>query len=418
MEVEFTGAALLAEKFAAIRHPVSRDGNLLRVEAWNCDIQFQLERYDTKNGATAVSYRVVTYLEHLMHPVVDYAVGWGKSLLEANEMATETYMGSAFPVIHAICCTSKCGYGVECEVHYHKNEDTGVVDDWRIIQGPPVILSTESRDISREELFNIISPDLGEMTAENGTYWFKCFIGHFDENVEADCFLNNIKWPEKIAEFQEFGRSMPPNTTIKQHILICPEDMECVGDWKRQRRENWEESVAGLDINRNDLSLVLDAFDVFLQYAEMSETHLLERMTERGFDPWIARLLVAYLPNVCSRFVWKSSGVEFGNQVQLFNYQNGLSQTWELKDQPLFQATTSVVEVWTQQGVNSSLIETVSSMGVEQSIISQALEQGAKMEGVRLTHLIIPANNLNDGVEDPELQKLLGFRKRPWWKFW
>lgn len=417
MELGHTGAALLAKKFGAINHPVTRCENLLILELWGCRIQFQMERHEHSNGSVAVTYRVATYLERLMNPVIDYAIGWGRTLDQANEMATETYMGSVFPVIHAICCTSKCGYGVECEVHYHKNAETGIVDDWRIVHGPPVILSAQDEKIGREQLFEIIAPDLDDVIEENGTYWFKCFVGNFGETVDADCFLNNQKWPEKIEAFKEFGQSMPSNTSIKQHILICPDELETVVDWKAKRRCDTEDSLRHLSIPPKPLKTVLDALELYRQFGEIGEPFLRDLMIKHGINEATSRRLTAYIPNICARVVWEPSGVEFGHHVQLFNFANGLSQTIELKQEPLYQAARQVIQEWVRTEQNAGLIETISAMGADQSAILDALSQGAKPESLKLAYLIISAD-ITEGDVDPELQKLLGFRRKPWWKFW
>ncbi len=419
MELHETGAAKVAEKFNEILHPTEQLEDCLYLAHWGMWIRMQMMNYQEQDGSFVVHYRATTYLDRLTHPVVDMAIGWGKTLDEANEFAAETYMGTVFPVVHSICCDQQCEYGVECTTHYSKDEHAGVVRDWRVIVGPAVKINA-NEEIADDAMSSILQDRIAELTRSPGTYWFKCFISNFEDSADADCFLNNVEQTELKQRFIDYANTIPPNSTCKHHVLAYPDEPQIGTSYRQSRRAEMEDSLTEVSkvVAAEDLGKVLSGIEVFGDFLNMDETFLCNVLTETGVSATEARRVVSFLPAVCTRHYWEQRGTKFGSTYHLLDYNTRKSLELTLDEDSLYRTASSVVSALRAQRKFPDLLDVILDFSAEHNLLSNALDNDVNPADVTMSYLVVPSDEPVDGEINNDLLEVLGMKKTPWWQFW
>ncbi len=422
MRPEFSGVEVLRQKFAELQHLASVQEDVLHVLPWGLRVRMRLESLNREGAGTSVSYRAISFLDRLTHPVVDCAIGWGGSLDEANNMAAETYMSSVFPVIHSICCEQCSAYGVENSSLYAMDAESGVVRDWRLIRGPQVLINATPREIPPGVLASILEDEFLQAATRPGTHWFKCFVGRFGAKVEVDCLLNNVELVSGKTRLLEYGRSFPPKDmmTCKQHLLVYPLDPEVITDYREKQQSEWLEPLSGVrrNLDREVVDDVLAGFRALHRLDGLSENMIHDELRSRGISAKTATKLVSFLPAACARDFWGPRGVRFRDQYTLFNFASRRSLTRPLSSDPVFCAGLAVIRAWKAAGVAAEVLGNVLAFSAENNAILEGVSQGARPEHMEMQFLVVPSDEEVDGEINTELLKTLGIRVKPWWKFW
>ena len=420
MREEFLGAQALKGKFEAVNHPADVTDDILRIDHWHMMVRMIAEQIDKSRNNVSVSYRAITFCDRLTYPVVDYAIGWGKTLEEANKMAAEMYMGSVFPVIHSICCVNQCGYGIEQSEMYASDRETGLPRDWRLIRGPGVRINCDESVISEELFARMLEDKIHELASGSGSYWFKCFVGQLGENVDADCYVNNVSEVDYKNRFVEFGHTLPENVTCKQHLLLYPVDPELIAQHRAARQQLWIDSLDDIHpaVSSDDLEKVLMGFRLFSDFAGMDESFLRWQLQTVGVESRDALRLVSFLPAVCARNYWRPQGVQFSDEYTLINYDQKSCETRSLVTDEIYLAAEEVYRIWNCEGIETELLASVRDFSAESSGLYQCIEDGAKASDIKMTYLLVPTDESLSSPIPPDLAKSLGLTSKPWWKFW
>lgn len=422
MAIEESGAQAVAKKFADLQHLAQSEGELVLVDNWKLLIRMSLEGLDEEKGMTYVTYRVTTFCPKLVHPVVDYAIGWGNSLEEANDMASEVYMSSVFPVIHAICCTCQSGYGVENRILYVQDSNSGVVSDWRLIQSPPVMINADEEVIHRDTLTNMLDSHLPELIKQPGSYWFKCYVGKSSDTVDADCFLNNVEFELGKQRFLGYAQTLNSEkgfVSFKQHALIYPSDEAVVKEYRSRSRNELATSLKKLSgVDQTSIKYVLAGLEAFRDLAGFPEHVLQKHLIQTNIPSETAWQLTSFLPAACARERWTREGVNFGDEYVLFNFDSRKSERKSLSAEPLYLVCQAAVKRLREDELVGDLLDAICDFSAENNCIESALAEGAEPKDFEFKWLIVPTDKVLDGRVDKEIVKALGLSQKPWWKFW
>jgi hypothetical protein len=423
MDMQHSGAEALKREFARLLHPGHVDEDVLHLPQWDLRVRMRLEEFD--EGRPSIGFRATTHLDRLAHPVEDYEIGMGASRRDAVQMAANMYMGSVFPVVHSLCCEKGSEYGVENRPFVAADADSGIVRDWRLVLGPYYLLTDKTTnatlaDVPRDVLSDLLKDEFSELAREPGTYWFKCFAGRTGDTVGADCFLNNQEFTLGKERLTEFARTIPREKnflTVKQHILVQPMDPAVLLEYRQRRRQSWRAASDRTSATTPpaDIDLVLDALEAFHDCAGLDSDQVFRKLVDRGVAAESAQKLMGFLPAACARDFWRAKSFPFGSEYTLVNFRTGRSLSRPLNGEPLFQASLAVVVALREAEIAAGLLSTIRSHSSEDGFVRQAAAQGLKPVS---TTLIVPTDDDVEGEINDELLKLLGHRRKPWWRFW
>lgn len=154
---------------------------------------------------------------HGLHPkftegdFVEFAFGLGKDVEEATDRAASHWVNNEFVVLHAYLCGNDPGVKVMETVSQTGSDQHG----WDILLGPVQCMNDSTvagaPELNEENLFDMYACLRNSMAAylwQEQFLYVKCFaLKSSNGNIEVDCRLNGVEWPEGKEDIRAFANT-------------------------------------------------------------------------------------------------------------------------------------------------------------------------------------------------------------------
>jgi hypothetical protein len=172
-------------------------------------------------------YEVSHCHEESLQPIRVHAIGFGADLDEAARETACQWLEAAFPVLHSVYSDTRQEAGVAISELITVDEDSGQRYGWRVHLGPVLMRvfgeGDEPEPPGAADFARCLKAEISCLDVADELFWLECFASRDpDGNVDADCRLNNIEWPEGVSGLLTWANTWPytPTQMVTKRQLI------------------------------------------------------------------------------------------------------------------------------------------------------------------------------------------------------
>lgn len=418
------------------------------VPAWN--LRVQVFDGGGQENANRVTINPTIIAWHDQFPggfIRELGVGYGKTVEDAADHVAAMWMLLVFRVIQQVLG----GRPHDCLVHEVPLAIPNAEQPYSLIASPLQMHgfgeAGRAEHMSQTWLWETIACELASQLGP-GLHHIRCFTGRASEWTSADVFVDGVESAAASQRLKELAGSFPqpnrnqPLYALKQHLLICPQNLEQGARESEARKiAAWTASLAGrlTPATQQVLPELLVAVAVMARPVP-SEAHE-QMLVDRGSSPSRAATLVSFLQSAAARVVLAGK-VGFPDTYCLANHHTRRGTIRRYDQTPVFVAGLEVLTRLKELNLAATEIEGVANPSAEMNGVRQVLAEAGddfeltperfsfaqmihgsmeEFDGEDLDVLLErmsqsrKPSKARPSVEIPNLEKA---RKKPWWKFW
>jgi hypothetical protein len=172
-------------------------------------------------------YEVSHFQEESLQPIRVHAIGFGADIEEAARETAGQWLEGAFPVLHSVYSETRQEAGVAISELITSDEESGQRYGWRVHLGPVLMRvfgeGDEPEPPDPTDFARCLQAEISCLDVADELFWLECFACKEPTGeVDADCRLNNIEWPEGLSALLTWANTWPftPTQMLTRRQLI------------------------------------------------------------------------------------------------------------------------------------------------------------------------------------------------------